>query len=117
MKVFDTGVIAVDQGDCTLFSDFSEGGPMWAGQGPREVRHAVTFSRPFLAPPAVTCAISLWDFDAGHNLRADIRPANVTEAGFTIVFKTWGDTRIARVHATWQAIGAVGDSEMWELTD
>ncbi|NDU99927.1 H-type lectin domain-containing protein [Pseudoroseicyclus tamaricis] len=115
MRVFDAGPVAVDQGDVSLFSDFTDDGPMWAGTGPREVRRAVTFSRPFLGPPSVTVSIALWDFAAGANLRAEIRAAEVTKAGFSIVFNTWGDTKIARIHATWQAIGQVADGEMWDV--
>ncbi|MGZ9811209.1 H-type lectin domain-containing protein [Pseudoroseicyclus sp. H15] len=117
MKILGTGLVAVDQGDCSLFSDFSDNGPMWAGQGPREVRRDVAFSRPFLTPPSVTCSIALWDFDSGANLRAEIRAVDVGTDGFVIVFKTWGDTRIARVHAAWQAIGQVPDGEMWDVED
>ena len=31
----------------------------------------------------------------------------ITERGFHIVFRTWGDTRVARVRVGWMAIGAV----------
>jgi hypothetical protein len=39
----------------------------------------------------------------------------VTTEGFEIVFRTWGDTRIARIRADWMAIGAVRDEDEWDL--
>ena len=35
----------------------------------------------------------------------DIVAEDVTAIGFTLVFRTWGDTRVARVRADWLAIG------------
>lgn len=98
-----------------MFSDFTHDGPMWAGSGPRESRQAVQFSEAFAAPPAVMVTISMWDADRRTNLRADIAAENVTEAGFDLVFRTWNDTRIARVRADWTAIGAMRDDDLWDL--
>ena len=40
----------------------------------------------------------------------------MTETGFEIVFRTWGDTRVARVRADWLALGEVADEDdAWEL--
>ena len=50
-----------------------------------------------------------------HNARADITAENITERGFHLVFRTWGDTRVARVRADWMAIGAVKSEDDWEL--
>ena len=98
-----------------MFSDFAHDGPMWTGSGPRESRQAVKFSEAFAAPPAVMVSISMWDADRKTNLRADISAETVTEAGFDLVFRTWGDTRIARVRADWTALGALRDDDLWEL--
>jgi hypothetical protein len=32
-----------------------------------------------------------------------------------IVFRTWGDTRVARVRADWLAIGALPHEDDWEI--
>lgn len=98
-----------------MFSDFADDGPMWTGSGPRESRQSVTFAEPFAAAPAVMVTISMWDADRRTNLRADIAAENVTEAGFDLVFRTWNDTRIARIRADWTAIGALRDDELWDL--
>ncbi len=108
-------LVGVDQGSCVLFSDFEHDGDMWAGTGPRAHRQPVEFSEVFRAPPAVQVTLSMWDMDQKTNTRADITAENVTEAGFDIVFRTWGDTRVARVRADWLAIGEVRHSDEWEL--
>ena len=51
----------------------------------------------------------MWDMGSGSNARADIRAENVTETGFDLVFRTWSDTRVARVSASWLAISGVAD--------
>lgn len=39
----------------------------------------------------------------------------VMAAGFGIVFRTRGDTRVARIRAQWTAVGAVSDEDAWEV--
>jgi hypothetical protein len=53
--------------------------------------------------------------DQKTNSRVDLVAENITTEGFHIVFRTWGDTRIARVRADWMAIGAVQDEDNWEV--
>lgn len=107
--------IGVVQGNRVLFADFADGGPMWTGHGDRESRHAVTFPEPFKQAPAVMIGLSMWDIDHKHTSRADVSAENVTRTGFDIVFRTWGDTRVARVRADWTAIGAVHDDDDWQI--
>ncbi|MFD0978797.1 H-type lectin domain-containing protein [Tropicimonas aquimaris] len=108
-------LIGVDQGQSVLFSDFQDGGPMWAGTGPREVREVVRFSEPFRQPPVVHAGLAMWDIDRDSNQRADISAENVSETGFDLVFRTWGDTQVARVRATWLAIGELPHEDDWKL--
>ena len=115
MKRISSSSVGVQQGSRVLFSDFADGGVMWTGQGDRESRHMITFKEPFSAVPSVMASISMWDTDHKHNARADITAENVTERGFHLVFRTWGDTRVARVRADWMAIGAVKSEDDWEL--
>jgi hypothetical protein len=114
MKRF-SGKIGVVQGTKVLFSDFADDGVMWAGHGPREVRQAQTFKDPFAEPPAVMVSISMWDMDNKVNSRADISAENITAKGFQIVFRTWGDTRVARIRADWTAIGPALDDDDWDV--
>lgn len=115
MKRITSGSFGIQQGSRVLFSDFADGGVMWTGQGPRESRHVVTFKDSFAESPAVMVGISMWDIDHRHTSRADITAENVTAEGFHLVFRTWGDTRVARIRADWTAIGAIIDEDNWVL--
>lgn len=115
MRSFSHSAVGVAQGACLMFSAFEDGGEMWSGTGPRVARRHVGFERPFLAPPAVHVAIGMWDIAGGSNQRADIAAEGITAEGFEIVFRTWGDTRVARIRAEWLAIGPLlheGDFEL-----
>lgn len=107
--------VGIDQGDVEIFSDFQDNGEMWTGSGPRERRKAVTFAEAFLAVPVVQVSISLWDVDGATSVRADISAETVTPQGFELVFKTWADTRVARLRASWMAIGALNDDDSWDV--
>jgi hypothetical protein len=110
-----TPLVGIDRGSRTLFSDFEDDGPMWSGTGPREARVPVAFSEAFRAPPVVHVSISMWDTDGATNQRADLRAEAVTEAGFDLVFRTWGDSRVARIRADWMAVGEVAGEDDWDL--
>ncbi len=98
-----------------MFSDFENDGEMWTGTGPREKRRAIQFSESYRSPPSVQASISLWDADTNAAIRAEIVAENVTEHGCELVFRTWGDTRFARLRVAWIAIGELHDPEEWEL--
>lgn len=82
---------------------------MWQGSGPREVRVFQPFIAPFIDEPAVTVGLGMWDIDHQTNARIDIAAEAISPKGFEIVFRTWGDTHVARVRATWMAIGTAWD--------
>lgn len=115
MKRIRSHLIGLDQGSEVLFSDFADGGPMWAGNGPREARVDIRFSEKFDRTPVVQVSLSMWDTSSGMNQRIDLRAEDVTRAGFSLVFRTWADSQIARVRADWTAMGALPDDEAWEL--
>ncbi len=115
MNKFASNQLGVAQGARVLFSDYADGGPMWTGTGPREERFTVVFEERFAAPPAVQVALSMWDIDHKHNQRMDISAEEVSETGFELVFRTWGDSRVARVRANWTAIGPMPHEDDWEL--
>lgn len=115
MKRLGSHLIGIEQGSLVLFNDFRDGGVMWTGDGLRELRRDVPFPKPFRSVPSVMVSMGMWDMDQKTNQRADITSEAVTEAGFVIVFRTWGDTRVARVRADWLAIGEARDDEDWDL--
>ena len=115
MKKLQSQVIGVDSGEIVLFEHFNSDGPMWSGHGPREVVQPVIFDEPFTDLPAVTLGLVMWDIAEGSNSRIDLGTQTISTRGFEIRLRTWGDTRIARVRVSWQAIGPVRDDELWEI--
>lgn len=115
MQKFSSHRVGVLQGSLVLFSDYQDGGVMWTGEGPRELRKVVDFPEAFREVPAVHVSLAMWDIDQKHNGRMDISADMVTEEGFVIVFRTWGDTRVARVRCDWLAIGGVDNEDDWEI--
>lgn len=115
MKRFSNYLIGVDQGDVVLFSDFEDGGEMWIGTGPRERRKSVTFGTPYRSMPAVQVSISLWDIETTSAVRAEIHAENITLDGFEIVFRTWADSRVARIRVAWTSIGELPHEDDWDL--
>ena len=115
MRKFGTHTIGVDQGDLVLFSDFEDDGEMWTGEGPRLTRHAARFAESYEAPPVVQVSLSMWDISNRSNARADVTADKITCDGFDIVFRTWGDTRVARVRVAWISIGPIRSDDAWDL--
>lgn len=116
MRRIRTHRLGVDQGSQVLFSDFEHDGQMWTGEGAREFRLPVTFKDGgFSDAPMVQVGMSMWDLDQKTNQRMDIAAESITRLGFEIVFRTWGDTRVARVRADWIAMGEVEDEDDWTL--
>ena len=115
MKRFRNHLIGVDQGDVVVFADFEDGGEMWTGQGARERRRAVTFSKAFRDAPAVQVSVSLWDVDTASAMRAEVVADRIGPEGFEIVFRTWADSRVARIRAAWLAIGELPFGDDWDV--
>ncbi len=115
MKRLTHHLIGADQGSVLMFSDFADNGPMWTGDGPREKRLAVTFSEAFRTSPMVHVGMSMWDIDGDTNQRADLRAEAITPTGFDLVFRTWGDSRVARIRADWMALGEIAGDDDWQL--
>ncbi len=113
MKRIYASTIGIDQGSVMLFSDFDTGGEMWAGSGERENRTSVTFKDRFKNNPSVMVSLEMFDFDNRKNQRAETVVENITQKGFDIVFRTWGDTKVARAKVSWMAIGGVEAEDNW----
>ncbi len=107
--------VGVAQGEVMVFSDVEAGGPMWEGEGRRERRARVAFAQAFDAAPSVQVALTMWDVSNAANARADVRAEEVSATGFDVAFRTWGDTRVARVRVGWLAIGPVRDEDDWDV--
>lgn len=115
MQKLNNNSIGVAQGESVLFSDCESGGEMWTGEGSRESRQRVIFKERFRGQPVVHCSMTMWDVDNSANVRADVTAQCIDGNGFDIVFRTWGDTRIARARIGWMAIGEVAEREDWDV--
>ncbi|MEC3862742.1 H-type lectin domain-containing protein [Mesobacterium sp. TK19101] len=115
MRRFASQSIGVEQGDALVFSEFEDGGAMWTGQGSRERRRTITFSEPYKSRPVVQVAMSMLDADTSVNLRCECIAEHITRDGFDLVFKTWSDSRVARVRLTWIAFGELGFADDWDV--
>ncbi len=98
-----------------MFSHFESNGEMWAGTGDRSLIHNVSFTADFVSPPSVQTSITLMDAASDQHLRYILNAENISENDFDIVFKTWLDSRFARVWVSWIAIGKVRDPDMWDV--
>lgn len=115
MKRLRNHLVGVDHGDVVLFSDFEHDGVMWTGDGPRQTRAHVEFTESYREPPVVQVSLSMSDISSDHNARVDVQTEDINSDGFVIVFRTWGDTRVARVRADWLAIGPIGHEDDWDV--
>ncbi|MCB1334416.1 MAG: H-type lectin domain-containing protein [Roseivivax sp.] len=115
MRRIATGSVGIAQGEEDIFSEFAEGGTMWTGQGERERRKPVRFDTAYKSRPAVHVGLALIDVDTNPNFRTDVRAENVTRHGFDLVFRTWSDSRVARIRMSWIAIGELPNSDDWDV--
>ena len=115
MKRVRSHLFGIDQGEHIMFSDYENDGKMWSGSGTRQRKKMIIFSEPFEEPPAVHVSMSLMDLDKETNVRADVLAKNISNTGFDLIFRTWGDTRVARVRLSWIAMGGLVDKESWDL--
>jgi len=115
MKRLHGNLVGVDQGDPILFSDFETGGEMWTGRGQRERRMSIKFAEGYRTPPIVHVSMSMCDMDATTVMRAEVQAEAITKTGFDIVFRTWGDTRVARVRVNWLSFGELAATDDWDL--
>ncbi len=115
MRKFRNNLIGVDQGSRVLFSDFETDGVMWSGSGERAIAVNIRFSEAFLDAPVVMAGLAMWDLGQGVNARGDLSVRKVTARDFEVVFKTWGDSRVARIRVDWTALGELRHSDDWDL--
>lgn len=115
MRKLRNHLIGIQQGSKVMFSDFEDGGQMWTGKGPREARVRIQFNEAFKSQPVIMTGLAMFDMDEASNQRADLSHGDVSTEGFDLVFRTWGDSRVARVRADWTAIGEVRADDEWDL--
>lgn len=115
MRKLNSTLVGIDQGDIVLFSDFEDDGEMWTGEGPRASTTTVSFSEPYDDVPNVTVSVSMIDISNDAFTRFDVQAERITPQGFDIVFRTWGDSQVARARVAWQSIGPVANEDDWDI--
>ncbi len=106
LTVGDTPVQRIESGQVHAQRGDSDGWGLYADQsGIRTTTRAVTFASEFADTPTVTVAVSHLDCVADRNTRISVYTESVTTSGFSIVYKTWGDSRVYGVTASWIAHG------------
>jgi hypothetical protein len=113
MKRITAHAVGIQQGSRVLFSDFVNDGPMWAGEGDRECRVTINFTESFEEAPMMHVSIGMWDTSHSHNSRIEIFTENITPSQFDVVFRTWEDTKVARLRVDWLAIGSPISDDDW----
>ncbi|WP_331457767.1 H-type lectin domain-containing protein [Aliiruegeria sabulilitoris] len=88
---------------------------MWAEEGERSVVRRVRFSEPFRKRPSVQVSLSMWDIHSDRNSRMELSTEAISAEGFDLVFRTWGDTQVARARANWLAIGELPHDDDWDI--
>lgn len=109
-----THIFNIEQGEARLFSDFESNGNMWSGKGDRRVDYHINLGNLYKTPPKILINITLLDAASDQHVRFSLAAENITNSGFDIVFKTWLDSRFARVWVQWTALGEISDPDMWE---
>lgn len=115
MRRMESRTFGILQGSVVLFSDYKNNGQMWTGSGERELQREIRFSEAFRESPVVQVSLSMWDIDQTTSPRIDLSFNRVGVAEFWIVFRTWGDTRVAQVRADWTAMGPLYDEDDWDI--
>jgi len=59
--------------------------------------------------------LEMLDLNNDTNYRVMTAAENTTAAGFDLVFRTWGDTRVARANCSWLAIGEAKAADDWDI--
>ena len=96
--------IVVGEGE--VFNHVDKNDFMWDSEGDRVIRQSIIFDQPFGAVPLVSVGLSGVDASRAQNQRFHLSVENITCFGFNLVFVTWGDTKIARASASWNATGS-----------
>ena len=104
MNSFSVNVLSIQTGE-KHNGEMNSDWRLHIGIGERTYTTAVRFDSPFQAPPKVAVALSGQDVGGQKNNRIQLIARDITVNGFNLVYKTWWDTAVYNVWATWTAIG------------
>jgi hypothetical protein len=100
MPVMAQGTVTVP---CIQTGTFnSTGANLSSGSGDRQMSVAVNFPQGFSEKPEVMVALT--GLDASDNVRVILKVEGVSRDGFTVVVKTWADSKVNSIQGTWMAV-------------
>jgi len=72
--------------------------------GERSVYVEVEYPKPFEKKPEVMVGVNLIDASNAQNLRYSVEVKSVSRDGFTLLVKTWANTKIFEIGGGWIAV-------------
>ena len=66
-----------------------------------ETRKAITFSKPFIAPPSIPLGLNYLDLGNEANIRINAYTSDITSDGFRVHIDSWWDTTLHAGGASW----------------
>ncbi len=94
--------IEVPQVQVGTFS--TTGASLASGSGDRQITVAVNFPKPFNVKPDVIVSITTIDAETKSNVRVNVKADGVSRDGFTVVVKTWADSKVHNIQGSWVAV-------------
>lgn len=80
--------------------------PGWSlddGKGERSFDHPVVFDPPLPRKPSVAVWLSKIDASKSAQIRLAVEARDISETGFTLVYRTWGDSHVYGSGCQWIA--------------
>lgn len=78
------------------------------GTGDRSITIAVTFDKPFPQKPEVLLSTGSIDASKDGNIRYDVTATDISPRGFTIIARTWSDSKVYMIGGSWIAVSSEG---------
>lgn len=85
-------------------SNAVEGYTLDKNDGVRTMLVEVEYPKPFNKKPEVMVGVNLIDASNAQNLRYSVEVKSVSRDGFTLLVKTWANTRIFEIGGGWIAV-------------
>lgn len=71
--------------------------------GDRTMTIEVDFETPFTKKPQIFLSVTQLDSDKEYNIRYNVEAISISRDGFTIIVRTWADTKIFSISGYWLA--------------
>ena len=102
MPLMAQGTISVPQVQVGTFS--SSGTGLSTGSGERQMTVTVSFPKSFSEKPKVIVGLTMIDAAGNVGTRVNAIAEGISRDGFTVIVKTWADSKVYGVSGSWVAI-------------